>query len=98
MKKYIINSHGRVVTTKHKNVFSHHTSRITHLASHINFIIILLIMLIFIMNGCGDSGITLIFMPSPTPVTAQEIYNETELMTDNTEMIYKQKKQSHNSQ
>lgn len=42
------------------------------------------------MNGCGDSGITLVFMPSPTAITAQEIYNETELMTDNTEMIYKQ--------
>lgn len=90
MKKYIMNSHDRVVTTKHKNVLSHHASRITHHCSHINSIIILLIILTFIMNGCSDSGITLVFMPSPTAVTAQEIYNETELMTDNTEMIYKQ--------
>ncbi len=55
----------------------------------IHFIIILLIIFTFIMNGCSDSGITLVFMPSPAAVTAQEIYNEMEIMPDNTEQIYK---------
>lgn len=44
----------------------------------VNYIIIILIILMFITNGCSDSGITLVFMPSPTAVTdvTQEIYNE----------------------
>ena len=57
----------------------------------INYIIALLIVLTFIINGCGDSGITLVFMPTPTAVNyvTQEIYNELEPVSGNTEQIYK---------
>jgi hypothetical protein len=41
----------------------------------INYIIILLFVLAFIINGCSDSGLTLVFMPSPTPGITEEIYN-----------------------